>query len=285
MVPGRADHLSVRRPSTESHRQQRLTHDPSARLWSVAWIILQKPVSSIRQRLPSASNDLFRPDPGTPSIFCPLHRAASASSSGLLRPNPETHLHKAPAIRHLHPTSSVGSVLRSARLSSASRSNCIWRLLIVVGSVEDDLPAASPLPVDAVVDVCLPPSTASRVRRLSSLPAAAVALSCRQPVEIPSFGEEDGAPDGVLQRQFFRYSSGARYLVHPQQTISFGTPSVNDISSGPCPTSVSQQWAMSHIRQSAVGLVSHPSVGSGSYIRQSVDDIGSGPHISQSVSR
>ncbi|KAL5988368.1 hypothetical protein ACLOJK_036132 [Asimina triloba] len=65
-LSARADHLLVRRPSTESRRQQRLTHDPSARLQSVAWIILQKPVSSIRQRLPSASSGLFRPNPGTP---------------------------------------------------------------------------------------------------------------------------------------------------------------------------------------------------------------------------
>ncbi|KAL6000602.1 hypothetical protein ACLOJK_024301 [Asimina triloba] len=69
--------------------------------------------------------------------------------------------------------------------------------------------------------------------------------------------------------------------------------SVYDISSRLHPTSVSQQWALSHIRQSAVGLVPHPSVSSelyptsvsqrGPYIRQSVDDISSGPHISQLV--
>ncbi|KAL6005321.1 hypothetical protein ACLOJK_005886 [Asimina triloba] len=55
------------------------------------------------------------------------------------------------------------------------------------------------------------------------------------------------------------------------------------ISSGPRPTSVSQQWVSSHIRQSVVGLVPHPLISSGPHISQSVDDISSGPHISQSV--
>ncbi|KAL6012503.1 hypothetical protein ACLOJK_002992 [Asimina triloba] len=66
-------------------------------------------------------------------------------------------------------------------------------------------------------------------------------------------------------RQFFGYSSGARYLVHPQQTISFGTLSFVDISSGP------------HIRQSV------DDISSGPYIKPSVNNISSGPHISQSV--
>ncbi|KAL5999605.1 hypothetical protein ACLOJK_037890 [Asimina triloba] len=78
-------------------------------------------------------------------------------------------------------------------------------------------------------------------RRLSSSTAA---LSRRQ--EEPSFfGEEDGAPDGVLQR-----------------CTPFGAPSV---SSG------------HHIRQ-PFGDIS-----SGPHISQSVDDISSGPHIRQSV--
>ncbi|KAL5989515.1 hypothetical protein ACLOJK_010407 [Asimina triloba] len=54
------------------------------------------------------------------------------SSTARRRPTQRRSL-QAPAIRHLHPTSSVGSVRRSARLSSPSRSNYIWRLLIVVG--------------------------------------------------------------------------------------------------------------------------------------------------------
>ncbi|KAL5983480.1 hypothetical protein ACLOJK_017566 [Asimina triloba] len=55
------------------------------------------------------------------------------------------------------------------------------------------------------------------------------------------------------------------------------------VSSGLRPTSVSQQWASSHIRQSIVGLIPHPSVSGGPHIHQLVDDISSGPHIHQSV--
>ncbi|KAL6010215.1 hypothetical protein ACLOJK_000646 [Asimina triloba] len=69
--------------------------------------------------------------------------------------------------------------------------------------------------------------------------------------------EEDGAPDGVLQRY-----------------TTFGAPSAVG------PTSVSQSMILAvglHISQSV------DDISSGSYISQSVDDIGSGPYISQSV--
>ncbi|KAL6001762.1 hypothetical protein ACLOJK_041740 [Asimina triloba] len=48
------------------------------------------------------------------------------------------------------------------------------------------------------------------------------------------------------------------------------------------PPESSQQRVSSHIRQSAVGLVPHPSISSGPRPTSSVDDISSGPHISQS---
>ncbi|KAL6001651.1 hypothetical protein ACLOJK_007391 [Asimina triloba] len=105
----------------------------------------------------------------------------------------------------------------------------------------------------------------------------------RRPVEIPSFGEEDGAPDGVLQRCTKFDAPSVGLVPHPPissgphisqsvDDINSGThisPSVDDISSGPHirqsvddissglhPTSVNQQWASSHIRRSAVGPTS-----------------------------
>ncbi|KAL6013014.1 hypothetical protein ACLOJK_003504, partial [Asimina triloba] len=64
----------------------------------------------------------------------------------------------------------------------------------------------------------------------------------------------------------------------------YGAPVVHTIrctlSSGPYPTSVSQQWALPHISQSTVGLAPHPSISGGPYptslsqnIRHSVEGV------------
>ncbi|KAL5987537.1 hypothetical protein ACLOJK_035285 [Asimina triloba] len=144
----------------------------------------------------------------------------------------------------------------------------------VVGSVEDDLPAARRQLSDRRSSRC--PSTPVRrcqpARRplLVNARQPRSATFCRRPPAASAlitdqwslllFGEEDGAPDGVLQRctKFgapsgnFGYSSGAHDSVHLQQHICFGISSSatssaavtsavssTSISSGPRPTSVS----------------------------------------------
>ncbi|KAL5978438.1 hypothetical protein ACLOJK_029555 [Asimina triloba] len=253
-----------------------------------------------RRRRPSTNSVVaYQPTP-LASSCSPVTDPATYASAPFDRRRPpvqcpETHLHQRPAA-----------------------SDPLYSVFVVVGATQS---AVAPRRQSFASEISHSPAIPKTHQQRQPL---AVAFS-RRPVEASSFWGRRwstgwGAPAvheiWCTIRQFFWYSSSARYLVHPQQHIYLGTsssatssiddinsgphisPSVNDISSGPHisqlvsdissgshPTSVNQQWASPHICQSAVGLIPHPQLMTSAvdHIRQSANDINSGPHIRQSV--